>query len=139
MASSVVIDCLTRRVRGLLLCLGIAVLAGCASGAPQRVSLVPVAADEMTGAVHLSRDVTASLPSGTTVTLASGSQWRRTGAIVQGDVYRALAGAFTIALPRQTEANLVASSGKLVGFYLPSDGTYIALSRPVPLPVPQRQ
>lgn len=118
-------------------CLLVLMIVGCASGKPQRVSLVPVATTETASAVHLSRDVDAVLPSGAPVTLSSGSPWRRTGAIVQGDVYRSLGSVFTIPLPRQTEACLVASSGKLVGFYLPVDGTYIELPRPVTLPIPQ--
>lgn len=139
MWSSSVIYHLPRHVLGIVLCACVVTLGGCGSGKSQRVALVPVDVTEAIGMVQLSRDVTVSLPSGKTVVLASGSQWRRTGAIVQGDVYRALGGVFTIPLPRQSEASLVAASGKLIGFYLPGDGTYIDLSRPVALPVAQRQ
>lgn len=137
MLSSPVMYRLSCRALGVVLCM--VALGGCGGGKPQRVSLVPVDAVEGAGAVQLSRDVVASLPDGAAVTLASGVPWKRIGAIVQGDVYRALGEAFTIPLPRQAGANLVASSGKLVGFYLPGDGTYIELPRPVALPIPQRQ
>ncbi|WP_241049561.1 hypothetical protein [Achromobacter xylosoxidans] len=113
-------------------------LGGCASK-PQRVSLVPIDMTEAAGRLQLSRDVVATLPNAAAVTLPSGSQWRRAGAIVQGDVFRPLGGPFAIALPRQTEAYLVASSGKLLGFYLPADSSYIELSRPVVLPGVVRQ
>ncbi|WP_235442376.1 hypothetical protein [Achromobacter xylosoxidans] len=58
---------------------------------------------------------------------------------MQGDVYRAQGRLFTIQTRRQNEAYPVAASGKLVGFYLPGEGSYIALSRPVTLPVEMRQ
>ncbi|CUI73836.1 hypothetical protein [Achromobacter xylosoxidans] len=123
----------------LAACLCALALGGCASGKPQRVSLVPVDMTESAGRLQLSREVVAKLPNDAAVTLPSGSQWRRAGAIVQGDVFRPLGGPFAIALPRHTEAYLVASSGKLVGFYLPVDSSYIELSLPVVLPGAVRQ
>ena len=120
-------------------CLCALALGGCASGKPQRVSLVLVDMTESAGRLQLSREVVAKLPNDAAVTLPSGSQWRRAGAIVQGDVFRPLGGPFSIALPHRTDAYLVASSGKLVGFYLPVDSSYIELSRPVVLPGTVRQ
>ncbi|CAB3740241.1 hypothetical protein LMG3458_05702 [Achromobacter deleyi] len=114
-------------------------LGGCMSVKSERVNLVPVAASEPVGSIQLSRAVVAVLPNETVVTLASGSQWQRTGAILQGDVYRSQGGLFTITTRRQNEAYLVASSGKLVGFYLPGESSFMALSRPVNLPVEMRQ
>ena len=114
-------------------------LAGCMSVKSERVNLVPVAAADPVSSIQLSRAVVAVLPNETVVTLASGSQWKRTGAILQGDVYRSQGGLFTIQTRRQNEAYLVASSGKLVGFYLPGESSFMALSRPVNLPVEMRQ
>ena len=50
-----------------------------------------------------------------------------------------LGGLFTVQTRRQGEAYLVASSGKLVGFYLPGELAYLPLNRPVTLPVEKRQ
>ncbi|WZB75478.1 hypothetical protein WJ972_03425 [Achromobacter insuavis] len=127
----------TRARQSLLAaCLCALALGGCASGKPQRVSLVPVDMTESAGRLQLSREVVAKLPNDAAVTLSSGSQWRRAGAIVQGDVFRPLGGPFSIALPRRTEAYLVASSGKLVGFTCRS--TAVTSNCPVPSSCPGR-
>lgn len=117
----------------------VAVLAGCASGKPEPANLVPVAAAESANVIRLSRQVHAALPADAAVTLPGASQWRRVGAIVQGDVYRPLGGQFTVQAPRKTEAYLVVSSGQLVGFYLPGERSYVELTRPVALPIGVRQ
>ncbi|WP_244240449.1 hypothetical protein [Achromobacter agilis] len=105
----------------------------------QKVSMAPVAAADPAGTIQLSRAVIAALPNDTSVTLPAGSQWRRVGALPQGDVYRPLSGLFTIQTRRQDEAYAVASSGKLLGFYLPGESAFLPLSRPVALPVEMRQ
>lgn len=115
------------------------VLAGCASGKPEPASLVPVAAAESANVIRLSREVRAALPADAAVKLPDASQWRRVGAIVQGDVYRPLGGQFTVQAPRKTEAYLVVSSGQLMGFYLPGERGYVELVRPVALPIGMRQ
>lgn len=119
--------------------LSMATLGGCASGTPEPANLVPVAAAEPGNVIQLSRAVVGALPADAVVTLSAGSQWRRVGAIVQGDVYRPLGGQFIVHAPRKTEAYLVASSGRLVGFYLPGERGYVELVRPVALPVGMRQ
>ncbi|WP_242001245.1 hypothetical protein [Achromobacter spanius] len=105
----------------------------------QKIGMVPVAAADPVYTIQLSRMVIASLPNESSVTLRSGSQWRRVGALPQGDVYRAQDGLFTIQTRRQGEAYLVASSGRLLGFYLPGESAYLPLTRPVTLPVEMRQ
>ncbi|KQZ98270.1 hypothetical protein ASD71_23600 [Achromobacter sp. Root565] len=114
-------------------------LSACMSVSTQKVSLVPVAASEPASVIQLSRMVSAQLPNDSVVSLPSASRWQRVGALVQGDVYRSLGGLFTIQTRRQGEAYLVASSGKLVGFYLPGETAYMPLNRPVTLPVEMRQ
>lgn len=142
MASSPAIGhSLSRRVGGAVVAaaLSLAVLGGCASGRPEPANLVPVAAAEPANVIQLSRAVVGALPADAAVTLPAGSQWRRVGAIVQGDVYRPLGGQFSVHAPRKTEAYLVASSGRLVGFYLPGERGYVELAHPVALPVGMRQ
>lgn len=124
---------------GLLASVCAVALAGCMSVSTQKVGMVPVAAADPVYSITLSRVVIAALPNESSVTLAAGSQWRRVGALPQGDVYRSLNGLFTIQTRRQGEAYLVASSGKLLGFYLPGESAFMALSRPVTLPVEMRQ
>jgi len=114
-------------------------LGACMSVNTQKVSMVHAAPADPVHVIQLSRAVIAALPNDTSVTLAAGSQWRRVGALPQGDVYRPLSGLFTIQTRRQDEAYPVASSGKLLGFYLPGEGAYMPLSRPVNLPVEMRQ
>lgn len=122
-----------------LACICALVLGGCMSVSTQKVSMVPVAAAEPVGTIQLSRMVTAVLPNENGATLPAASQWRRVGALPQGDVYRSMSGLFTIQTRRQGEAYIVASSGKLVGFYLPGEMAYLPLSRPVNLPLEGRQ
>lgn len=114
-------------------------LGACMSVSTQKVGMVPVAAADPVHSIQLSRVVIAPLPNESSVTLPAGSQWRRVGALPQGDVYRSQSGLFTIQTRRQGEAYLVATSGKVVGFYLPGESAFMPLSRPVTLPVEMRQ
>lgn len=128
-----------RGAQGLMLASCVVALAGCMSVSTQKIGMIPVAAADPVYTIQLSRMVIASLPNESSVTLRSGSQWRRVGALPQGDVYRAQDGLFTIQTRRQGEAYLVASSGRLLGFYLPGESAYLPLTRPVTLPVEMRQ
>lgn len=113
-------------------------LAACGSGGIQKVGMVRTDASDAAYTIQLSRAVSAALPDKTGVNLPAASRWVRVGALPQGDVYRAADGPFT--LPgRRGEAGIVASSGKLLGVYLPGESLYMPLSRPVPLPVAMRQ
>ncbi len=131
--------CAWRVGRALLLaCTCTFALSACLSGGTQKIGLTPVAAADPVHTVRLSRAVIA-LSGDASVTLPAASQWRRVGALPQGDVYRSMDGVFTLPSRRQGEAYLVASSGKLLGFYLPGESAYMPLSRPVTLPVEMRQ
>ena len=123
----------------LLACACALALSACMSVSTQKVGMTPVAAADPVYTIQLSRVVIAPLPNDSSVTLPAASQWRRVGALPQGDVYRSMGGLFTIQTRRQGEAYLVASSGKLLGFYLPGESAYMPLARPVTLPVEMRQ
>lgn len=129
------------RAGGALLLTSVCVFAlgACMSVSTQKVGMVPVAAADPAYVIQLSRAVIAALPNESSVTLPAGSQWRRVGALPQGDVYRLQGGLFTIQTRRQGEAYVVATSGKVIGFYLPGESAFMALSRPVTLPVEMRQ
>ena len=122
----------------LVLASGMA-LGGCISLETQRTKLIPVADADARGQIVLSREVVATLSGGAVQTLAAGSQWRRVGATVQGDVYRPTDRSFTLQGGRSSEAWLVSARGKLVGFYLPHEQAYAPLKSAVVLPVEMRQ
>lgn len=113
-------------------------LSACGSSGPQTVGMVRADVSESAYVIQLSRAVSGALPDKTAVNLPASSRWVRMGALPQGDVYRAADGPFS--LPgRRGEAGFVASSGKVLGVYLPGERLYLPLSRPVALPVSMRQ
>ena len=111
------------------------VLGACASG-PERAVLVPVVSADAANPV-LSRAVTGKLSDGQAFRLEDASQWRRVGALVRGDVYRPL-GAGGAGQGARSEAYLVASSGRLIGFYCRRPGMFLPLSESQVLPFSQR-
>ncbi|KAG1455603.1 hypothetical protein G6F57_015262 [Rhizopus arrhizus] len=116
-----------------------ALLGACASTSPVSAVFVPVVASEASSVSQLSRDVIAHVPDGEAYTLPEGSRWRRVGALVQGDVYRPLGEPLRVGKRGGSDAYLLASSGKLLGFYLPSGSMFMPLNKPVVLPFYQRQ
>ena len=108
-------------------------LAACAA----TVQTTPVTLDASSGSAtavrKLRQNVTIELPTRYTRTLFEGSRWRAAGAIPQGLVYRPVDTVLTIEGSQVHEAYLVLSGGNLVGFYLPAESSYSALSKPVPL------
>lgn len=114
-------------------------LSACASDSPVRAVYVPVISSESSMVSQLSRDVQVSFSDGTGYTLPSDSRWRRIGALVQGDVYKHQGAPFMVGKRGGSEAYLVATSGKLVGFYLPGGNLFMPLGKPVVLPFSQRQ
>ncbi len=125
--------------RALLLAAGCALAVGaCGSGGAQTVGMVRADVSESAYVIQLSRAVSAMLPDKTAVDLAASSRWVRVGALPQGDVYRGADGPLMLQ-GRRGEARLVASSGKLLGVYLPGESLYLPLSRPMSLPTSLRQ
>ncbi|MDF3858874.1 MULTISPECIES: hypothetical protein [Achromobacter] len=116
-----------------------AALGACASDSPVRAMYVPVVAGDAAGISQLSRDVAVAFSDGAAYTLSEGSRWRRIGALVQGDVYRPLDEPLRLGKGGGAEAYLVASSGRLLGFYLPAGSLFQPLPKPVPLPFSQRR
>lgn len=101
------------------------------------VDTVPVsftASSSSANTVRVLRDsATVELPTRYRRTLAQGSRWRAIGSVAQGTVYRPVDTVFTIEGRQVHEAYLVVSTGLLVGFFLPGESSYSALSTPVPL------
>jgi hypothetical protein len=116
----------------LVLVLG---LAACAT----MVDTAPVAFTASAGApaadAKLERNVEFRLHTGYSRVLPSGSRWRHVGQVPQGKVYRPVDTVLSIEGRHVHEAYLVVSDRMLVGFYLPGESGYSALSTPVPLPL----
>lgn len=113
-------------------------VSACSSGGAQTVGMVRADTSESAYVIRLSRAVSAMLPDKTAVNLPASSRWVRVGALPQGDVYRGANGPLMLQ-GRRGEAALVASSGKLLGVYLPEESLYLPLSRPMALPASIRQ
>ncbi|WP_249205093.1 hypothetical protein [Achromobacter sp. Marseille-Q0513] len=126
-----------RAWRGLAGAVALVVLGACASG-PEKAMLVPVVSADAANTQVLSRAVTGKLSDGQAFRLEDASQWRRVGALVQGDVYRPLGAPVTLGKGARSEAYLVASSGRLIGFYLPAASMFLPLSESQVLPFSQR-
>jgi hypothetical protein len=76
---------------------------------------------------------TIELPSGVHRSLLSGSRWRHVGTLSEGEVFRSEDSVFTIVGANTHEAYLVISDERLVGFYLPGERAYSALTAPLAL------
>lgn len=61
-------------------------------------------------------------------TLAAGSQWREAGRIAQGTVYRPVNGVLTAEGRHVHEAYLVLDGRRAVGFYLPVEQAFTAVT-----------
>ena len=96
------------------------------------VSLSPAAAPA-SAVQRLRQSVAVQLPTGYTRTLVEESRWRPVGSIPQGLVYRPVDTVLTIEGRQVHEAYLVVAGGNLVGFFLPAESSYSALSKPVPV------
>lgn len=129
---------LARRLPAAMLVALPLALAACASG-PERAVYVPVVSSESSDVMTLTRDVSGKLSDGQPFLVTGSSRWRRVGALVQGDVYRPLGAALAIGKNTRADAYLVASSGRLIGFYLPAGSLFLPLDASQVLPFSQRQ
>lgn len=109
------------------------VLGGCALAMPVQDAHLSTPATAMQPAKVLQREVTVRLSSGYERKLATGSHWRPTGSLAQGEVLRPVDGIFTIEGRHVHEAYLVVSGTNLVGFYLPGEEHFSPLDSPVSL------
>jgi hypothetical protein len=69
--------------------------------------------------------------------IPGGSRWMLVGTVEEGDVYRRTDGPFVIHGANAHEAYLVVTNNRVVGFYLPGEGTFAPAAQPEALP-PQR-
>lgn len=113
----------------------LATVAACATSVETAPTTLVAAADARD--IVLMRRVEVLLATRYTRVLADGSRWRRVGTVSQGHVYRPVDTVFTIEGRHVHEAYLVVAPASLalVGFYLPGESTFSALSAPVQLTV----
>lgn len=109
-------------------------VSACAPTLPMRpVSLVDVEGGEQGQIVRLEREVTVGLPTGYQRTLQAGTSWKRIGRIPDGDVFEPVDSVLTIEGRSIREAYLVVRDSRLVGFFMPVEDAFSALTDPVSL------
>ena len=74
-------------------------------------------------------------PCGYSRTLRKDTRWEPVGRLLEGIVYRSQEQTLTIECSNVFEAYLVIDGANLVGFYLPVENGFSALSEPVQLPI----
>ncbi len=92
-------------------------------------------APEQAQAFTLRQEAEVQLATGYKRKLNADTKWVCVGSLPQGEVYKSDDQVLTIEGSNIYEANMVVSSNKLVGFYLPVEGTYSSLDKPMLLEV----
>jgi hypothetical protein len=111
-----------------------AVMAACAPAVPRKaIDFAPVPASASVTVHTVTKEVTFSPTFGYPRTIASGSQWRLIGRTPKGDVYRPMAGVFTVEGAHVHESGIVIAQGNLIGFFLLVESAFVPLDPPVPL------
>jgi hypothetical protein len=83
----------------------------------------------------LQQDQSIAVGSGFPTKLRHGTKWQMAGRIPQGEVYRTPDQVVTVEASNIYEAMVVLQGGRLVGFYLPVERSFVAVSSPATLPI----
>lgn len=102
------------------------VLAGCAVEVTRHPASLAPLSDGVVATLQADTEIT--LDAGYRRTLKRGSKWAPAGRLPQGTVYRPVDGVLTVEGAHVHEAYLVVSEGCLVGFYLPVERAFTAVS-----------
>jgi hypothetical protein len=105
---------------------GALMLGACASVQMQPTTLTP--ADGEPTVITVERDTEVKLDTGYTRTVRAGTRFAFVGTVPQGKVYRPIDAVLTVEGTHMHEAWVVADGEKLVGFYLPVEKSFVALS-----------
>lgn len=109
-------------------------LSACAvETAPAKIALVT--STQAPTQIRVLKKAHVTLDTGYERDIASDSIWRYAGDLPQGQVFRPVKSVFTIEGLQVHEAYLVISEAALVGFYLPGESNYSALSHHVALTI----
>lgn len=122
----------------------LAIVLGITSGCPFDLADVRFLPTEMHSsatsarAITLAEDVELSqLPCGYSRKLRKGTRWNPAGEIPKGTIYRSRDQSLTLECSNVYEAYLVVSEDRLIGFYLPVEKGFVAVSDPVRLSIQQ--
>ena len=125
-----------------ILLLGIVI--GIAPGCPFNLTDVRFQPVEMRSSSKSDRDFTlakdvelSQLPCGYSRTLRKGTRWTPAGEFSTKTIYRSKDQNLTLECSNIYEAYLVIAEERLIGFYLPVEKGYVAISDPVSLPIQQ--
>jgi len=77
----------------------------------------------------------AQTPCGYSRSLHQKTHWELVGRITEGEVFRSRNQTLTVECSNIFEAYLVLSGKNLVGFYLPVEKGFVALTNPIPIPM----
>jgi len=105
---------------------GALMLGACASVQMQPTTLTT--ADGEPTVITVERDTEVKLDTGYTRTVRAGTRFAFVGTVPQGKVYRPIDAVLTVEGTHMHEAWVVADGEKLVGFYLPVEKSFVALS-----------
>jgi hypothetical protein len=83
--------------------------------------------------IELTSSTSIKLSTGYSKAVDAGSKWQQVGALSTGQVFRSVGDVFTIEGANRHEAYLVIRESSLIGFYLPGERAYSALTEPFPL------
>lgn len=108
------------------LLLGALLLGACVSVQMQPTTLTPAPGGPTV--ITVERDTEVKLDTGYTRTVRAGTRFEFVGTVPQGRVYRPIDAVLTVEGTHMHEAWVVADGDKLVGFYLPVEKSFVALS-----------
>jgi hypothetical protein len=111
------------------------VISACVDVRGQSVNLITLPDGAVPSRIVVARDIKIELSTGYSRTLHQGTVWVAAGSIAQGQVYKPRDTVFSVEGTNVHEAYLVMSDGKLVGYYLPVERSYVAQSEPINIPV----
>jgi hypothetical protein len=110
------------------------IISACADIRGQTANLTPLVDGAAPSHIVVARDIKIELSTGYSRTLHQGTVWVAAGSIAQGAVYKPRDTVFSVEGTNVHEAYLVLSDGKLVGYYLPAERSYVAQPSPIDIP-----
>lgn len=117
----------------------VAALAGCASEVKRQPSELAASIAEAGKRYELRQDVSFKLDSGYERTVVARTEFTVAGRVPQGVVLKPTQTVLTVEGAHMHEAYAVVRDDTLVGFYLPVEKAFSALSRSVPFPLTERK
>jgi hypothetical protein len=110
--------------------------AGCATDAPREPVAFVSAAGAIEPSILFTRDTEVRPPAGYSKVLKAGSTWKYVGTVPRGKVYAPVNDVFMLSGRNFQEAYCVIATGPaVVGFYLPVEQAYVALTSAVPVSI----